>query len=136
MKRRILIAAVLLICGVTFLVNNNAERRVVKCFSEHQSALEEQMRLWEQGGVLSYTENWKAVNHWNGDHEMVEYLVEATGDTYRGFYYSPDDVPLAFQNTNVSLVPAENGWMWTADGDNRGWTYRLKDKWFYFEAKF
>lgn len=138
MKRRILIMAVLLVCGAFLLMNRNAEQRVVNRFFKHQSALKEQVYLWEQEGILGYTENWKAVNHWSGAHEMVEYLVEGAGDTYRGFYYSPDDVPLAFQNTTVSLVPAgtKEGWIWTAEGDNRGWTYRLTEKWFYFEAKF
>lgn len=138
MKRRIWVAAALLFCGVFLLMNSDGERRVVNRFLKHRPALEEQMGLWEQDGTLSYTENWKAVNHWSGEHEMVEYLVEAAGDTYRGFYYSPEDVPLAFQNTDVSLVPAgkKKGWIWTSEGDNRGWTYRLAEQWFYFEAKF
>ena len=138
LKRRILLAVALLVCGVFLLMNSNGERRVVNRFVKHRPALEQQMSLWEQNGTLSNTENWKAVNHWSGEHEMVEYLVTTAGDTYYGFYYSPDDVPLAFQNTDAPLAPAETekGWIWTAEGDNRGRTYRLAEQWFYFEAKF
>ena len=45
------------------------------------------------------------------------------------------DVPLGFQNTAVTLVPdGENRWTWQAEGDNRGTTKKISDKWYYFEA--
>ena len=55
---------------------------------------------------------------------------------YHGFYYSPDDVPLAFQNTAVPLEETADGWTWRAEGDNRGFTRRLAPGWYYFEAYF
>ena len=137
-KLWVFVAAALLVYGVFTMMSGGVEQRVVNLFSKHQATLEQQMETWETEGTLGWTENWKAVNHWSGEHEMVEYLVATAGDTYHGFYYSPEDVPLAFQNTDVPLVPAETeeGWIWTAEGDNRGRTYRLAERWFYFEAKF
>ena len=68
---------------------------------------------------------------------MLQITLIARGDTYYGCYYSPDDVPLAFQNSDVPLV--QNGherWEWEAEGDNHGSTERISEKWFYFEASF
>lgn len=80
-------------------------------------------------------------NLWPGEHEMLEFLISAKGiapaGAYYGCYYSYDDVPLAFQNANVTLIPAENGkWSWQGGGDNRGQTWKLWDHWYYFEASF
>ena len=120
------------------LMGGGVEQRVVTLFEKHGAELTEQMAAFEEDGTIAGTKNWKSVTHWQGEHEMVEYTVATAGSTYYGFYYSPDDVPLAFQNTDVPLVPAETeeGWIWTAEGDNRGRTYRLAERWFYFEAKF
>ena len=45
-----------------------------------------------------------AVNTWEGEHSMVEFVITSRGVTYYGCYYSPDDVPLAFQNTEAELI--------------------------------
>jgi len=77
------------------------------------------------------------VNSWDAEHPMTEFLIMTWGDTYYGCYYSPDGVPLAFQNTDVELV--QNGhdyWEWSAEGDNRGATSLILDNWYYFEASF
>lgn len=51
---------------------------------------------------------YKYVNTWEGEHSMTEFLIAASGfvpeSTYYGCYYSPDDVPLAFQNLDTVLV--------------------------------
>ena len=88
-----------------------------------------------RGQPLSYDGAIPAVNHWPGQHPMVEYIL-LTGFGYYGFYYSPDDVPLAFQNVPVPLEESSNGWQWQAEGDDRGSTHRLSPGWFYFEAHF
>ena len=80
---------------------------------------------------------YKYVNSWDAEHPMTEFLIMTWGDTYYGCYYSPDGVPLAFQNTDVELV--QNGhdyWEWSAEGDNRGATSLILDNWYYFEASF
>ena len=80
---------------------------------------------------------YKYVNTWEGEHSMVEFLITTRGDTYYGCYYSPDDVPLAFQNTAAELtLCGHDSWKWSADGDNAGKTMKIMDHWYYFEASF
>ena len=88
-----------------------------------------------RGQPLSYDGAIPAVNHWPGQHPMVEYIL-LTGSGYYGFYYSPDDVPLAFQNVPVPLEETSTGWQCQAEGDDHGFTYRLSPGWYYFEVHF
>jgi len=80
---------------------------------------------------------YKYVNSWDAEHPMTEFLIMTWGDTYYGCYYSPDGVPLAFQNTDVPL--AQDGhdyWEWTDEGDNHGSTSKIMEHWYYFSASF
>ena len=80
---------------------------------------------------------YKYVNTWEGEHSMVEFLITIRGDTYYGCYYSPDDVPLAFQNADVELTQdGHNYWEWNADGDNYGCTSKIMEHWYFFRASF
>ena len=84
---------------------------------------------------------YKYVNTWEGEHTMTEFLISASGlvpqSTYYGCYYSPDDVPMAFQNpAGIELTETESGWTWKGEGDNEGYTEKIMDKWYYFEASF
>ena len=79
--------------------------------------------------------------HGNAEHDMIQFTLGGRGlvpsSTYYGCYYSPDDVPLAFQSMDVKLT--QNGhdyWFWTEAGDNRGATSKIRDCWYYFEASF
>ena len=83
--------------------------------------------------ILGY----KAVNSWEGTHPMTEFVIMAWGNTYYGCYYSPDDVPLAFQNTDVELTQdGHDYWEWKADGDNHGSTSKILEHWYFFKASF
>lgn len=78
-----------------------------------------------------------SVNNWDGSHSMTEFVIISWGNTYYGCYYSPDDVPLAFQNADVELSQdGHDYWKWSADGDNHGSTTKIIDHWYYFEAEF
>ena len=80
---------------------------------------------------------YKYVNTWEAEHSMVEFLITSRGDTYYGCYYSPDDVPLAFQNVDAKLTQdGHDYWEWEAEGDNHGSTSKIMDHWYYFEASF
>ena len=79
----------------------------------------------------------KSFNSWEGEHNMTEFILFTFGDTYYGCYYSFDDVPLAFQNTEVELIQNDDtSWIWNAEGDNHGETSKIKDNWYYFSASF
>ena len=77
-------------------------------------------------------------NQWPGEAPMLEFMLGNRGARYYGCYYSPQNVPLAFQNADQHLVPqSENRWEWEeAYGDNGGFTCRLQKNWFYYEAWF
>lgn len=80
---------------------------------------------------------YQSVNSWAGTHPMTEFMIMSWGDTYYGCYYSPDDVPLGFQNTDVELISTgDNCWAWNADGDNHGETFKIMDCWYFFKASF
>ena len=113
------------------------ERRVTRYVNAHRAELQEAMdRYFEQGQHLSYGSDILAANDWPGQHPMVEYLLFTDAAGYYGFYYSPDDVPLAFQNVPVPLTATADGWQWQGEGDNHGVTRRLSPQWFFFEAHF
>lgn len=77
------------------------------------------------------------VNSWEGTHPMTEFVIMSYGDTYYGCYYSPDDVPLAFQNTDVEVTQGgHNYWEWEAEGDNHGSTSKIMEHWYFFKASF
>ena len=80
---------------------------------------------------------YKAVNSWDSSHPMTEFVIVSWGNTYYGCYYSPDNVPLAFQNTDAELTQnGHNYWEWSAEGDNRGETSKIMDCWYFFKASF
>ena len=77
------------------------------------------------------------VNSWEGAHPMTEFVIMTYGDTYYGCYYSPDDVPLAFQNTDVEVTQdGHDYWEWEAEGDNHGSTSKIIKQWYFFKASF
>lgn len=79
-------------------------------------------------------------NYGNDGREIVQYTVKAYGlpsaGAYYGFYYSPDDVPAAYQNVRCKLNDdGNNHWSWSKDG-GRGSTYKICDKFYYYAAYF
>ena len=129
--------AICLLAVLTGLASGwfSPERQAARYVKAHQAELQEAMDLYfEQGQRLSCGSGILAVNDWPGQHPMVEYLLFTAVPGYHGFYYSPDDVPLAFQNFPVPLTETADGWRWQGEGDNHGRTCRLAPRWFYFEA--
>lgn len=129
----------LLVCALAALVClgvyrsrplEQAERFVAAHGAELEAALE------GDGGIPARI-GYKVYNLWGEDGEMAEFILSAWGDTYYGCYYSRRDVPLPFQNTGIPLTEKEDGrWTWAGEGDNHGVTWKLSDKWYYFEASF
>ena len=54
----------------------------------------------------------------------------------KGFYYSPQDVPRGYQGSRQPLTDAGAGWSWEDDGDNRYYTEKLCDKFYFYEVHF
>ena len=99
------------------------DRFVVKNAETLEAALYEDLSGdYSQGAGVQYT-CWGQY----GEHPIGEFSF--------GCYYSPDDEPRGFQSVEVTLVPdGENCWTWRAEGDNRGMTKKIQDRWYYFEA--
>ena len=139
MSKKVKIAAAC--CGLALLLclalsQLTPEKRVARYVASHQEELQSSMDAYfHRGQPLSHDGALPAVNHWPGQHPMVECIL-FTGSGYYGFYYSPDDVPLAFQNSPVPLAEASTGWQWQGEGDDHGSTRRLSPHWYYFEAYF
>ena len=106
------------------------DRFVVKNAETLEAALYEDLSGdYSQGAGVQYT-CWGQY----GEHPIGSgrYMLEQWD---RGCYYSPDDEPRGFQSVEVTLVPdGENCWTWRAEGDNRGMTKKIQDRWYYFEA--
>ena len=115
------------------------EQRVDRFVAKNAEVLEESLGTDLSGGYpgglgIQY------YNCWGEDsgHPIGEFCFGPSilhGRQYYGCYYSPDDEPRGFQSVEVTLVPdGENCWTWRAEGDNRGMTKKIQDRWYYFEA--
>lgn len=139
-KKRIIVILILVIVAIGIL--NNPKMRTNLFVHLYHEQIEEGLRV--NAGVPADDAvifGYECVNTWEGEHSMTEFLISASGfgseSTYYGCYYSPDDVPLAFQNVDVTLTQCgHDSWKWSADGDNNGKTQKIIDHWYYFEAEF
>lgn len=133
----LLLFAILVLSVVAFAILSSTPEKKSKQFVEqHANSFS---ALLDSGHSIPSTWNGQTVDVWNGEHVMYEFtLGSGIGDRqYWGVYYSPDDVPLSFQNTDVPLSTNGDGiWTWRTEGDNHGTTKKITDKWYYFEASF
>ena len=72
---------------------------------------------------------------------MVQFDVGGFGlvpsSSYWGFYYSPGDEPMGFDGAEVEFTESGKGWLWQEEkGDNRNYTEKITDNWYYFKAEF
>lgn len=131
----------LLICALLFLFllyRNQPFQKAEAFVSRYAASIEAAL---EAGQPLPEDLPARRVSTWTREHTMVEFFLTGRGlvpsSTYYGCYYSPDDVPLPFQNTDLPLTETEPGrWEWTGEGDNRGITQKIQECWYYYEASF
>lgn len=138
MKKKGLIVIALIFLAGAALFFSTPERRVTGYFYRHMEELEENAARWQAGESLSHDPK-LTVNVWDGEHEIVEYLVTGRGFgpscSYYGFFYSPDGVPVSFQNSGEKLSQrGQYEWVWQGEGDNHGYVELLCPNWYYFEA--
>jgi len=136
-RRWLVLTAGVLLAAVLLSGYFSPRKRIERYVDAHLETLEQDMyNYFEKGQYLRYDGGIRSVNHWYSTHHMVEYILFTSGGRYYGFYYSPDDVPLAFQNTPCALQREDEVWRWYGDGDNRGTTGRIRAQWFWFKASF
>lgn len=129
-----ILAVALVFTAVYFAVPQLRVRIFVERYDESiEHGYETQSGL--PGGMVFTTSN-----IWSSDeHDMLELILFKYGDTSYGCYYSPDDVPLPFQNMGTELTDdGSYSWKWYSDSENTnyGKTSKIKDKWYYFEATY
>ena len=138
-KKRIVRIILWLVAFAVLFIWISPEQRVSRFVAKNAEVLEESLGTDLSGGYpgglgIQY------YNCWGEDsgHPIGEFCFGPSilhGRQYYGCYYSPDDEPRGFQSVEVTLVPdGENCWTWHAEGDNRGMTKKIQDRWYYFEA--
>ena len=141
MKKGIKIGITVLVCVLllsALSIYTVPQLRVSRFVNTYHTVIEDGLKAGngvpaDDAVILGY----KAVHRWEGTHPMTEFIIMSLGNTYYGCYYSPDDVPLAFQNTDIELTSEEdNCWKWNAEGDNHGETSKIMDCWYFFKASF
>lgn len=138
-KKRIVTIILWLAALAVLFIWSSPEQRVSRFVAKNAEVLEESLGTDLSGGYpgglgIQY------YNCWGEDsgHPIGEFCFGPSllhGRQYYGCYYSPDDELRGFQSVEVTLVPdGENCWTWHAEGDNRGMTKKIQDRWYYFEA--
>ena len=138
-KKRIVTIILWLAALAVLFIWSSPEQKVDRFVAKYAEVLEESLGTDLSGGYpgglgIQY------YNCWGEDsgHPIGEFCFGPSilhGRQYYGCYYSPDDEPRGFQSVEVTLMPdGENCWTWHAEGDNRGMTKKIQDRWYYFEA--
>lgn len=138
-KKRIVRIILWLAALAVLFIWSSPEQKVDRFVAKYAEVLEESLGTDLSGGYpgglgIQY------YNCWGEDsgHPIGEFCFGPSilhGRQYYGCYYSPDDEPRGFQSVEVTLMPdGENCWTWHAEGDNRGMTKKIQDRWYYFEA--
>ena len=121
-------------CG-PFLMNQTMITGYVKLNAEELEVMAQEAGYAERkDGTIRY-------RRWSHRSDMVEFECWAFGiapaSKYKGFYYSMNDEPIPFQGVMQELVESGKGWAWQQpESDNHGYTEKIMDNWYYFEASF
>ena len=138
-KKRIVRIILWLAALAVLFIWSSPEQKVDRFVAKNAEVLEESLGTDLSGGYPSGL-GIQYYNCWGEDsgHPIGEFCFGPSilhGRQYYGCYYSPDDEPRGFQSVEVTLMPdGENCWTWHAEGDNRGMTKKIQDRWYYFEA--
>ncbi|MBR4331536.1 MAG: hypothetical protein IKP72_02555 [Clostridia bacterium] len=79
---------------------------------------------------------------YDADEDYYEFYCGGAGivpaSSYYGFYYSPQDAPLAVDATQTeNLSPVQGGYGWReTKGDNSYYTERIMENWYYYESHY
>lgn len=142
MKKRNYVTGLIIIalcaCLLWLFLGRGTKPTALRYVKEHVSELESfAARMIQNGDTEATYQDWD-VSHWENT-DMVEFIVEARGivpaSSYQGFYYSPHDKPLGFQGVEVTLYETDTGWAWEGTGDNSGYTEKIMENWYWFEAE-
>lgn len=138
--RFVLLAVMLLVAVVVF--NPNAKynvKRYIKNNNAELTSVAENL-LSENISVNSEYNGWKLDFFSTSDTPVVQFTVKSGGivpsSGYKGFYYSPEDVPIGFQGIETEFIADGDRWLYSYEGDNQGFTEKIIDNWYWFEIIF
>jgi len=135
-----------LICIVAismfFIFNNSNKDKIVKLVNNNREFMNECVedkdyeKIHEIRGIKKITPYYLS-----GNELYIDLYCYGSGlvpsSTYHGFYYSSNDEPIGFQAAPVKLESDGYGWKWIeSNGDNRYYTEKIADHWYYYEAAF
>lgn len=130
---KILLVLLLLVLVGSFTLQDTAARMYLRLNSRE---MEEFARALLSGEAEdSHYGPWR-VSVWR-EKKIVEFHTRqspATGGNERGFYYSANDTPVSFQASGYPLTVDGAGWNWEDPYGNHGFTERILNNWFWFEA--
>lgn len=142
-KRTITIAAVAVIALAIVVFNPYSERNVKRYVKNNAEQLTQYAQEISKNDfhVTDRYKAWKVKYYAASDVPVVNFDVFAFGlvpsSTYKGFYYSPKDIPAGFLGDEVEFVWCGDGWEWSQpDGDNTCYTEKIIDNWYWYEASF
>lgn len=140
--RGIGVSVILVAILSAFIFSRNDEKKITDFVIANHTELENIALSYISGDeTLAKYKGVEVEGVYSGEHQIVQFYHSGAGlvpsTTYYGFYYSKDNVPVAYQNCGYETVPAsDNEWMWDDGTDNGGLTKRITDCWFYYEAWF
>ncbi len=107
-------------------LNNYVTRLLSEKIDDHHGEFDGmKVDLWKNRNVVEFSKD-----------RWCFGIVPAS--TYRGFYYSPENVPLGFQGAALEFKSVENGWESEPypGSSIHEYTERITDNWFFYEVKF
>lgn len=141
---KIIIAAILIILAIYAVKYiSNPERRIKYFINQNNEELVTiaEAYLNSDATIKNTYKSVEVEQVFRGNNDIVQFYYGGAGivpsSKYYGFYYSPDDVPTAYQNANCRLsAVSDDEWEWSDGTDNGGRTIRIMKNWFYYEAWF
>lgn len=102
--------------------------------------------ILEKGNAEGYSyPGVRKITYWDGDTPghtaWLDFFCYGFGivpaSSCKGFYYSPQDVPLGYQGSGQPLTEDGTGWSWEEEaGDHRYYTEKICDKFYFYEMHF
>ena len=141
-----LVLVLLLIAAASFLTGDT-KGLIVGDFSNNQTemtALAQSMldNKTDEALLDKYSSTYD-ISVWRTEDVIVQFVAYTEGiapaGKYVGLYYSPDDVVTTFQGSAGTMKITENGAgydLQEVGRDNGGYTEKVSDNWYYFEAWF
>ena len=139
-RKRLLITIVILIFLFGMIFRERLLQTYVVMAREHLVTYAENL-LDSDDRQSDHYGFWKVISY--PEEQMVEFHTGGFGlapsSTYKGFYYSADNVHKVFSVADKSLATmdvAGDHATWTDGTDNHGTSIRITDNWFWYEASF